>query len=39
MATLQRWPLAVVIVDMAWGTLLTSIAAWCGFLVGSINWE
>lgn len=28
MATLNRWPLTVVIVDIVWGTVLTAAVAW-----------
>ncbi len=31
-ATLEGWPLRMVIVDMLWGTLLTAITATAGFL-------
>ena len=34
LATLQRWSFRLTLVDMAWGTFLTSLAAWAGFLVG-----
>ncbi len=34
LATLQKWPLRLAIVDMAWGTLLTAITALAGFVVG-----
>lgn len=34
LATLQRWSFRLVIVDMAWGTFLTSIAALAGYLAG-----
>jgi uncharacterized membrane protein len=34
LATLQRWSFRLAIVDMAWGTFLTSIAALAGYLVG-----
>ena len=30
-ATLRDWPLKLSIVDMAWGTTLSSVAAACGF--------
>lgn len=30
-ATLQAWPLAIVVIDIAWGTLLTALAAAAGF--------
>ena len=33
LATLQRWPLRLAIVDMAWGTLLTATTALAGFFV------
>lgn len=29
-ATLQRWSLAQVAIDLAWGTVLTGFAAWAG---------
>ena len=32
-ATLKDWPLAMVLVDLAWGTLLTGTAAVAGFLI------
>ena len=38
LATLQRWSFRLVVVDMAWGTFLSSIAALAGFLVGRLNW-
>lgn len=34
LATLQRWSFRLAIVDMAWGTFLTSIAALAGYLAG-----
>lgn len=30
-ATLRDWPLIVVVVDIAWGTLLTGAGAWMGY--------
>jgi uncharacterized membrane protein len=33
LATLRHWPLRLVLVDIAWGTALTSVAALAGFLV------
>ncbi len=33
LATLRDWPLEVVVVDMAWGTVLTGASATIGFLV------
>ncbi|WP_029004448.1 DUF2177 family protein [Azorhizobium doebereinerae] len=32
-ATLKTWPLALTLVDMAWGTALTATAASLGFLI------
>ncbi|MDO9418543.1 DUF2177 family protein [Pararhizobium sp.] len=32
LATLKGWPVMVSIVDMAWGTFVTGLAASCGFL-------
>lgn len=34
LATLQRWSFRLAIIDMAWGTFLTSMAALAGFFVG-----
>ncbi len=31
LATLKGWPLAVSLVDMAWGTFVTTFSAGCGF--------
>lgn len=33
LATLKGWPVAMVIVDMAWGTFLTGVSATAGFLI------
>ena len=33
LATLRGWPIAMVVVDIAWGTFLTAISASAGFLV------
>ena len=33
LSTLKNWPLAVTLVDLAWGTVLTGTAATGGFLV------
>jgi uncharacterized membrane protein len=30
-ATLQHWPLTLSLVDMAWGTALSAVAAACGY--------
>ncbi len=35
-ATLRHWPLALSLVDMAWGTALSTIAAACGYLTLSM---
>ncbi len=32
LATLKGWPPVVSLVDMAWGTFVTALAAGCGFL-------
>ena len=37
LATLQRWPLRLAVVDMAWGTLLTAISALAGFFIGRLS--
>jgi uncharacterized membrane protein len=31
LATLSRWPLIVVIVDLSWGTFVTALASFAGF--------
>jgi len=31
LATLKGWPLPLVIIDIAWGTLLSATVAFCGF--------
>ena len=31
-ATLRDWPISVVLVDIVWGTFLTGITAWIGYL-------
>ena len=31
-ATLRHWPLTLSLVDMAWGTALTAVAAACGYV-------
>ncbi|MDB5587281.1 MAG: rane protein [Devosia sp.] len=33
LSTLKNWPLAVTLVDLAWGTVLTGVAATGGFLL------
>ncbi len=37
LATLQRWSLRLVIVDMAWGTVLVSVSSAAGYVVGRLN--
>jgi uncharacterized membrane protein len=32
LATLSRWPLAVVVVDLFWGTFVTALASLAGFV-------
>lgn len=32
-ATLREWPTAVSVVDMAWGTFLTGLSAFLGYLI------
>lgn len=32
LATLSRWPLIVVVVDMVWGTFVTALSSLAGFL-------
>lgn len=32
LATLSRWPLAVTVVDMVWGTFVTALASLAGFI-------
>ncbi len=36
LATLQRWPVRLALVDMVWGTFLTAIAALAGFGAGRL---
>ena len=36
LATLQRWPLRLTIIDMAWGTFLSSLASLAGFFAGRL---
>jgi uncharacterized membrane protein len=36
LATLQRWPFRLTLVDMAWGTFLTAIASLAGFVAGRL---
>jgi uncharacterized membrane protein len=31
-ATLQAWPMSIVVIDIAWGTVLTALAAVAGYL-------
>ncbi len=33
LATLKNWPITMTVVDMAWGTLLTSASATAGYLI------
>ncbi|MFN7024923.1 MAG: DUF2177 family protein [Pseudorhizobium sp.] len=33
LATLKNWPVMMTVVDLAWGTLLTSAAATAGYLI------
>ena len=33
-ATVANWPFELVIVDMIWGTVLTAVTAWAGFVIG-----
>lgn len=33
LATLRGWPIALVVVDIAWGTFLTAVSATAGFLI------
>lgn len=32
LATLSRWPAVVVVVDMVWGTFVTALASFAGFI-------
>lgn len=32
-STLRDWPLAIVVVDVAWGTVLTGFSAACGYWI------
>ncbi|EIM78217.1 hypothetical protein A33O_00480 [Nitratireductor aquibiodomus RA22] len=31
LATIKNWSVAVTVVDMAWGTVLTGVSAWAGY--------
>ena len=31
-ATLRNWPASLTLVDMAWGTFLTGVSAWLGYI-------
>ncbi len=35
-ATLKSWPLSLTLVDMAWGSLLTGLAAFAGYCAGRL---
>jgi uncharacterized membrane protein len=35
-ATLRHWPLTLSLVDMAWGTALSSVAAACGYFASAM---
>jgi len=37
LATLRRWPLALALVDLSWGSLLTGLAALAGY--GAVRWS
>jgi uncharacterized membrane protein len=34
LATLKNWPLIVTVVDLAWGTAVSTIVSWAGFVIG-----
>ncbi len=36
LATLKDWPVAIVIIDLIWGTILTALVATAGFFI--TNW-
>lgn len=33
LATLRDWPVAIVGIDIAWGTMLTGFTGWAGYLI------
>jgi len=35
LATLRNWPLAVVVVDIAWGTILCTLVGGASYMIGS----
>jgi uncharacterized membrane protein len=37
LATLRHWPARVAVVDLAWGTALTAIAALAGLVIGRLG--
>jgi uncharacterized membrane protein len=39
LATLREWPVRLTVVDLAWGTVLTALAATCGQLITRGIWS
>lgn len=39
MATIDRWPLSIVIIDICWGTVLTACCAAGGYWAGRFFWH
>jgi len=39
LATLREWPVRLTVVDLAWGTVLTALAATCGQLITRSIWS
>jgi uncharacterized membrane protein len=39
LATLREWPVRLTFVDLAWGTILTAVAATCGQLITRSIWS
>ena len=35
LATIQGWPVHITLIDLTWGTALTCLTSWIGFLAGS----
>ena len=33
LATLRDWPVVVTLVDVTWGTFVTGVSAWAGYMV------
>jgi uncharacterized membrane protein len=34
LATVKNWPVLITVIDMAWGTILSVVVSFIGFMVG-----